>query len=256
MTWSIVGLRVSSSRTVSTVIRAASSSGKPPTPVPSAGKAMLVAPISRARAIALRTAASMTGALVRRSRSSETAWMTALAASFPAGVTIAPPRGTGAWRTAANSIASPPARLRAPPTPVDIHSDRLAAFTMASTSRSQISPFQSSIRRQLSSRLGERPQTDRPRRGMVHPRKPPGHARDHLPRVRGALLRQVADGDPLGSGRPEQDEFVRARRPAVPGRRSRRPSRRPWPRSRRAARARRARSPSARFDSARDQPSP
>ena len=54
--------------------------------------------------------------------------------------------GTGAWRTAANSIASPPARLSAPPTPVDIHSDRLAAFTMASTSRSQMSPFQSSMR--------------------------------------------------------------------------------------------------------------
>ena len=50
---------------------------------------MLVAPISRARAIALRTAASMTGPLVRRSRSSETAWMTALAARLPAGVTIA-----------------------------------------------------------------------------------------------------------------------------------------------------------------------
>ena len=57
-----------------------------------------------------------------------------------------PPIGTGAWRTAANSIESPPARLIAPPTPVAIHSDRLAAFTMASTSRSQISPFQSSIR--------------------------------------------------------------------------------------------------------------
>ena len=70
-------------------MRAASSSGNPPTPVPSAGNAMLVAPISRARAIALRTAASMTGPLVRRSRSSETAWMTALAARLPAGVTIA-----------------------------------------------------------------------------------------------------------------------------------------------------------------------
>ena len=145
MTWSMSGLLASSSRTASTVIRAASSSGNPPTPVPSAGKAMLVAPISRARAIALRTAASMTGPLVRRSRSSETAWMTALAASLPAGVTIAPPSGTGAWRTAANSMASPPARFRAPPTPVDIQSERLAAFTMASTSSSQMSPFQSSI---------------------------------------------------------------------------------------------------------------
>jgi hypothetical protein len=33
----------------------------------------------------------MTGPLVRRSRSSETAWMTTLAASLPAGVTIASP---------------------------------------------------------------------------------------------------------------------------------------------------------------------
>ena len=49
---------------------------------------MLVAPTSRARAMALRTAASMTGPLVRRSRSSETAWMTTLAARLPAGVTI------------------------------------------------------------------------------------------------------------------------------------------------------------------------
>ena len=49
----------SSSRTALTVTRAASSSGNPPTPVPSAGKAMLVTLISRARAIALRTAASM-----------------------------------------------------------------------------------------------------------------------------------------------------------------------------------------------------
>ena len=72
--------------------------------------------------------------------------MTTFAARLPAGVTIAPPRGTGAWRTAANSMASPPARLSAPPTPVDIHSDRLAAFTIASTSRSQMSPFQSSMR--------------------------------------------------------------------------------------------------------------
>ena len=95
MTCSMPGLTVSSSRTTSTLIRAASSSGKPPTPVPSAGNAMLVAPTSRARAIALRTAASMTGPLVRRWRSSETAWMTTLAARLPAGVTIAPPSGHG-----------------------------------------------------------------------------------------------------------------------------------------------------------------
>ena len=32
-------------------------------------------------------------------------------------------------------------------------------------------------RQDLPSPLGERPQTDRPRRGMVHPRQPPGHGR-------------------------------------------------------------------------------
>jgi hypothetical protein len=64
----------------------------------------------------------------------------------PADVTIALPSSTGAWRTAANSIASPPARLIAPPTPVDIQSEVFAALTIASTSSSQMSPFQSSIR--------------------------------------------------------------------------------------------------------------
>ena len=105
-----------------------------------------MASISRARAMALRTAASMIVALVRRTRSRETAWITARAARVPAGVTMDSPSATGAWRTAANSISSPPARLSAPPTPVDIHSERLAGLTIASTSSSQISPFQSSIR--------------------------------------------------------------------------------------------------------------
>src|SRR3954451_12969848 len=209
MTCSVPVLASSSSRTASTVICAASSSGKPPTPVPSAGKAMLVAPISRARAIALRTAASITAALVRRSRSSETAWMTTLAASDPAGVTMAPPSGTGAWRTASNSMASPPARLSAPPTPVDIHSDRLAAFTIASTSRSQMSPFQSSIRaKRLPLPLGESPQADRSRGGMVHPGQSAGHVGHHLPRVRVAQPRQLLDGDRGVAGSPDQDELV------------------------------------------------
>src|SRR3954452_699607 len=209
MTCSMPGLASSSSRTASTVICAASSSGKPPTPVPSAGKAMLVAPISRARAIALRTAASITAALVRRSRSSETAWMTTLAASDPAGVTMAPPSGTGAWRTASNSMASPPARLSAPPTPVDIHSDRLAAFTIASTSRSQMSPFQSSIRaKRLPLPLGESPQADRSRGGMVHPGQSAGHVSHHLPRVRVAQPRQLLDGDRGVARSPDEDELV------------------------------------------------
>ena len=77
-------------------------------PVPSAGNATLVRPSSRTRAIALRAARSIAASLVRRSRSRDTAWMTTLAASRPAGVTIASPSSTGAWRTAANSISSPP----------------------------------------------------------------------------------------------------------------------------------------------------
>ena len=65
------------------------------------------------------------------------------AASEPAGVTTAWPSSSGPWRTAANSIASPPVRLIAPPTPVAIHRVGLAGLTIASTSRSQMSPFQS-----------------------------------------------------------------------------------------------------------------
>ena len=72
----MVGLFGSSSCVTATMIRAASSSGNPPTPVPSAGKARLMTPSSRARANVLRTAASMEAPLVRRSRSSEMAWMT------------------------------------------------------------------------------------------------------------------------------------------------------------------------------------
>ena len=72
--------------------------------------------------------------------------MTTLAASRPAGVTMASPSAAGAWRIAANSMASPPARLISPAVPVDIHSDVVAGLTIASTSRSQMSPFQSSMR--------------------------------------------------------------------------------------------------------------
>ena len=50
---------------------------------------------SRARANALRIAASMAPALVRRSRSSETAWITHPGGQPPAGVTIASPTETG-----------------------------------------------------------------------------------------------------------------------------------------------------------------
>ena len=133
--------------------RAASSRGKPPMPVPSAGNATLVqAQLADARHRARAAARSMAAALVRRSRSRDTAWMTTLAASRPAGVTTASPSSTGAWRTAANSIASPPVRLSSPATPVDIHSDVEAGLTMASTSRSQMSPFQSSMRATRTSR--------------------------------------------------------------------------------------------------------
>ena len=72
--------------------------------------------------------------------------MTTLAASRPAGVTMASPMAAGACCTAANSMASPPARLSSAATPVDIHSDGAAGLTIASTSRLQMSPFQSSIR--------------------------------------------------------------------------------------------------------------
>ena len=137
------GSRTASPRTVSTVIRAASASGNPPTPVPSAGIASVSTPSSRARVMALRTARSMISALVRRWWSIDTAWITQRAASVPPSVTMASPSATGACLTAANSMVSPPRRLIAPATPVDIHSVTLAGFTIASTSRSQMSPFQS-----------------------------------------------------------------------------------------------------------------
>src|SRR5690349_14554992 len=107
MTCSIEGDPGSSSRTAVTAIRAASSSGNPPMPVPSAGKAMLPRLSSRARAIAFRAARSIAGPLVRRSRSRDTAWMTTRAARLPAAFTIASPSATGAWRRAANSTATP-----------------------------------------------------------------------------------------------------------------------------------------------------
>jgi O-acetyl-ADP-ribose deacetylase (regulator of RNase III) len=66
---------------------------------------MLRAPMSRARAIALRAACSMTGPLVRRSRSRETAWITAFAASVPAVVTIAPPSGTLAAKAVIHAVS-------------------------------------------------------------------------------------------------------------------------------------------------------
>jgi hypothetical protein len=43
---------------------------------------------------------------------------------------------------------------------------------------------------------------------MVHPGQSSGHGGDHLPRVRGATLRQVASLDPLLPLDADQGEFV------------------------------------------------
>ncbi len=130
---------------------------------------MLVAPISRARAIELRTADSMTGPLVRRSRSSDTAWMTARAASVPAVVTMAPPErdgrlahgreldgiAAGALEGAADPGRHPQREIGRVHDRVDL---QVADVPVPEFDGCQLTPP-----------LGKGPQTDRAGRRMVHP---------------------------------------------------------------------------------------
>ena len=176
ITCSMVGRRAARRGPPSTVIRAASSSGKPPTPVPSAGNATLVAPSSRARAIALRTARLDRGA-ARAAIAIERDGVDddLQPRGVPAGVTTASPSATGAWRTAANSISSPPARLIAPATPVDIQSDVVARLhdrvdlEVADVAVPELDARHFDLRS-----VSVRSPTGR--RGMVHPGQPAGHA--------------------------------------------------------------------------------
>src|SRR6187551_4014479 len=68
------------------------------------------------------------------------AWTTCFARRFPAPVAIAWPTAIGACATASCSISDPPARLIAPATPAPIQSSLFAAFAIASTSSSVMSP--------------------------------------------------------------------------------------------------------------------
>ena len=84
------------SRAAPTMIRAASSSGKPPTPVPNATSASERAPSSSAFASVERVARSMISADVGPPSSIVAAWMTQRAGMSPAVVSTASPSPIGA----------------------------------------------------------------------------------------------------------------------------------------------------------------
>src|SRR4051794_38831014 len=117
------------------MIRAASSTGKPPTPVPNATSPSDRTPSSSAVARVDRVARSTTSADARPPGSSiVAAWITQRAASSPPVVSTASPTGTGARSRDSRSSAGPAARAIAPATPPPCSSCELAAFAIASTS--------------------------------------------------------------------------------------------------------------------------
>ena len=170
--------------------------------------------------------------------------MTARAASLPAGRhdRLAEGHGRLAHGRELDRVAA--GALDRAADPVDIHSDRFAAFTIASTSRSQMSPFQSSIRAKAPP-LGRAVRIpDRSGRRMVHPGQTRGHRGHDLPASSWCAIRaSSAAVDRSSPCRPDQDELVVDRRPAARdvGHVGHRP--RPSRRCRRAGRARRGRAP-------------
>src|SRR5829696_7046267 len=122
------------------MIRAHSSSGKPPTPVPKAGSARDRAPAPSATRRQLSVVRRTRAASVRRSWPITAPWITHFADSRPAPVATASPTSIGPFATASRSISSPPARLIAPATPAPIQSASFAAFVIASTSSTVMSP--------------------------------------------------------------------------------------------------------------------
>src|SRR5918995_3782350 len=130
----------SNERASPTMIRAHSSSGKPPTPVPNAGSASERDPSSSASSRQRRVVRATKSASVRRSWPMTAPWMTGRAFRRPAPVATASPTSIGPSATASRSISSPPARLIAPATPAPIHSWLFAAFAIASASRALMSP--------------------------------------------------------------------------------------------------------------------
>src|SRR5215207_9787013 len=126
------------------MIRAHSSSAKPPTPVPKAGSASDSAPSSSATRRQLSVVRRTSAAFVRRSWPMTAPCTTQRAGRFPAGVATASPTSIGPCRTASRSISSPPARLIAPATPPPIQSRSFAALPIASTSSAVMSPSRTS----------------------------------------------------------------------------------------------------------------
>ena len=92
------------------MIRAASSSGKPPTPVPKATSASERAPSSSAFASVERVARSMISAEVGPPSSIVAAWITQRAGMSPAVVSTASPRPIGALSSDSRCTSGPPAR--------------------------------------------------------------------------------------------------------------------------------------------------
>src|SRR5215208_2363991 len=159
-------------RTAPTMIRAHSSGGKPPTPVPNAGSARDSAPSSSAARRQLSVVRRTSSAFVRRSCPITAPWTTQRAGSRPAPVATASPISMGPFPTASRSISSPPARLIAPATPLPIQRWLLAAFAIASPSRAVMSPSttSSSVKERLEPDRQARRQRPEPVQRQEHPR--------------------------------------------------------------------------------------
>ena len=113
-------------RTSSTSIRAASSSGNPPTPVPNATSASDRAPSSSATRSVDAVARRMIDADVGPPSSIVAAWITHRHGISPPEVATADRRGrSGRRRRLSASIAGPPAREIAPATPPAVHQLRV-----------------------------------------------------------------------------------------------------------------------------------
>ena len=123
-------------RTSSTSIRAASSSGKPPTPVPKATSARLRAPSSSARASVAAVARRMIVAEVGPPSSIVAAWIDPRRrACRPAVVSTASPSPIGALARTPRCTAGPPARRDRARDAAAVRAARvLAALAIASTS--------------------------------------------------------------------------------------------------------------------------
>ena len=116
------------------MIRAASPSGKPPTPVPNATSASERAPSCSAHASVDAVASRMIAAEVGPPSSIVAAWMTQRLGMAPAVVATAAPSSIGARSRDSRSSSGPAAREIAAATPPPCSSRVLAAFAIASTS--------------------------------------------------------------------------------------------------------------------------